>query len=359
MRTTLLIQGARENNLRNITVEFPRNKLVVITGVSGSGKSSLAFDTLYAEGQRRLLASMSAYAKRFVNQLRKPDVDFVNGLSPVISIDQKTVGSNPRSTVGTMTDLWDYLRMLYATLGTPYCPRCQEPVAARSPRQMLERMLQLPAGTPVELRAPVFEIYGENWEYVFEEVRLQGYRRVRVDGVERDLGSQFELGEDEYPFVEAILDRFVVGPGIDRHVLAAIENGSKVGDGFFSFHAEGLSSAQLKKFWKDFGCAEHHLISATLHHGNFTFNDPAALAQGWEPLNACIQRCLSPTRPGVWATAPLSKKPSITTKTLGAGAGFTAWPNITGSALRRRFRNCRIPLKMSSSTEAKARRSRF
>jgi len=275
MRTTLLIQGARENNLRNITVEFPRNKLVVITGVSGSGKSSLAFDTLYAEGQRRLLASMSAYAKRFVNQLRKPDVDFVHGLSPVISIDQKTVGSNPRSTVGTMTDLWDYLRMLYATLGTPYCPRCQEPVATRSPRQMLERVLQLPPGTEVELRAPVFEIFGENWEYSFEQVRLQGYRRARVDGVERDLGSDFEVGEDEHPFVEAILDRFVVGPGIDRHVLAAIEHGSKVGDGFFSFHAEGLSGPQLKRFWKDFGCVEHHLISATLHHGNFTFNDPA------------------------------------------------------------------------------------
>jgi excinuclease ABC subunit A len=275
MRTTLLIQGARENNLRNITVEFPRNKLVVITGVSGSGKSSLAFDTLYAEGQRRLLASMSAYAKRFVNQLRKPDVDFVHGLSPVISIDQKTVGSNPRSTVGTMTDLWDYLRMLFATLGTPYCPMCQDPVVTRSPRQMLERVLQLPPGTEVELCAPVLEIFGEGWEYTFEQVRLQGYRRVRVDGVERDLGSHFELDEDEHPFVEAILDRFIVGPGIDRHVLAAIEHGSKVGDGFFSFHAERLSAPQLKRFRSEFGCAEHHLISATLHHGNFTFNDPA------------------------------------------------------------------------------------
>jgi excinuclease ABC subunit A len=275
MRTTLLIQGARENNLRNISVEFPRHKLVVVTGVSGSGKSSLAFDTLYAEGQRRLLASMSAYAKRFVNQLRKPDVDFVHGLSPVISIDQKTVGSNPRSTVGTMTDLWDYLRMLYATLGAPHCPHCQEAVATRSPRQMLERVLQLPPGTPVELRAPVFEIYGENWEYVFEQVRLQGYRRVRVDGVERDLGSHFELGDDEHPLVEAILDRFIVGPQIERHVLAALEHGAKVGDGFFSFHPDGLAGAHLKKFWKDFGCARHHLISATLHHGNFTFNDPA------------------------------------------------------------------------------------
>src|SRR5246127_4132731 len=168
MAETIFIKGAREHNLKNIDLEFPRNKLIVVTGVSGSGKSSLAFDTLYAEGQRRLLASMSAYAKRFVNQLRKPDVDFVHGLSPVISIDQKTVGSNPRSTVGTMTDLWDYLRMLYATLGTPHCPRCQQPVATRSPRQMLERVLQLPANTQVELRAPVFEIFGESWEYVFE-----------------------------------------------------------------------------------------------------------------------------------------------------------------------------------------------
>src|SRR6187455_3854342 len=129
MRTTIEIKGARENNLQNINVEIPRDKLIVVTGMSGSGKSSLAFDTVYAEGQRRLLASMSTFAKRFVGQLKKPDVDFVNGLSPVISIDQKTIGSNPRSTVGTMTDLWDYLRMLYATLGTPYCPRCEQPVA--------------------------------------------------------------------------------------------------------------------------------------------------------------------------------------------------------------------------------------
>ena len=275
MRTTLLIQGARENNLRNITVELPRDKLVVITGVSGSGKSSLAFDTLYAEGQRRLLASMSAYAKRFVNQLRKPDVDFVHGLSPVISIDQKTVGSNPRSTVGTMTDLWDYLRMLYATLGTPHCPRCEQPVATRSPQQMLEHLLRLPRGTEVEVRAPVFEIFGEDWEHVFEQVRLQGYRRVRVDGVAKDLGTHLELSEEEHPWVEAIIDRFVIEPGIDRQVLASLEHGFKAGDGFLSFHPEGVSRATSKSFWKDFGCAEHHLISVTLHHGNFTFNDPS------------------------------------------------------------------------------------
>src|SRR5215212_2552227 len=147
MRTTIQVQGARENNLRNIDVEIPRDKLVVVTGVSGSGKSSLAFDTIYAEGQRRLLASMSAFAKRFVGQLKKPDVDVINGLSPVVSIDQKTTGSNPRSTVGTMTDVSDYLRMLMATLGTPHCPLCGEPLAIRTPYQMLEHMLSLPVGT--------------------------------------------------------------------------------------------------------------------------------------------------------------------------------------------------------------------
>jgi len=275
MRATLLAQGARENNLRNITVELPRGKLVVVTGVSGSGKSSLAFDTIYAEGQRRLLASMSSYAKRFVSQLRKPDVDFVHGLSPVISIDQKTVGSNPRSTVGTMTDLSDYLRMLFATLGTPHCPRCGEATATRSPNQMLEHLLRLPRGTEVEARAPVFEIFGEDWEHVFEQVRLQGYRRVRIDGEPRDLGAPVEIGEGEHPWVEAVVDRFVVGPGTDRQVLASLEHGLKVGDGFLSFHPEGLARPALKAFHKEFGCAEHRVLSATLHHAHFTFNDPS------------------------------------------------------------------------------------
>src|SRR5262249_11284135 len=150
-------RGARENNLQNVDVEIPRDKLVVITGVSGSGKSSLAFDTLYAEGQRRLLASMSTFAKRFIGQLKKPEVDFVSGLSPVVSIDQKTSGSNPRSTVGTMTDISDYLRMLYATLGTPHCPSCGEPLVVRTAFQMMEHLLSLPRNTEVEVRAPVYK----------------------------------------------------------------------------------------------------------------------------------------------------------------------------------------------------------
>src|SRR2546429_6469135 len=181
MQTTIQIRGARENNLQNVDVEIPRDKLIVVTGMSGSGKSSLAFDTLYAEGQRRLLASMSTFAKRFVGQLKKPDVDFVSGLSPVVSIDQKTIGANPRSTVGTMTDVSDYLRMLFATMGTPHCPICEEAIPVRSPYQMHEHLLSLPEGTEVEVRAPVYKLHDEEYPALFERIRVNGYRRARLD----------------------------------------------------------------------------------------------------------------------------------------------------------------------------------
>src|SRR5437773_1275596 len=171
MRSTIAIQGAREHNLKNISLEIPRDQLIVVTGVSGSGKSSLAFDTIYAEGQRRYMESLSTYAKRFVAQVTKPDVDFVFGLSPVISIEQKTLTNNPRSTVGTMTDIASYLNLLFATIGQPHCPRTGEPVPSRSSSQLLEAILSLRPGTHIELRAPVFKIYGEELEFVFNEVR--------------------------------------------------------------------------------------------------------------------------------------------------------------------------------------------
>src|SRR4051812_32291370 len=229
MRKTIEVLGARENNLQNVSLELPRDKLVVVTGMSGSGKSSLAFDTIYAEGQRRLLASMSTFAKRFIGQLKKPDVDFVNGLSPVVSIDQKTIGSNPRSTVGTMTDISDYLRMLFATMGTPHCPICSEPVTVRSPNQMMEHLLLLPKGAEVEVRAPVYKIYGEDYQYLFDQIRVNGYRRARIDGKPRDLGENIELDEDEDHIVEAIIDSFVVAPGIDQQVITSLEHGLKLG----------------------------------------------------------------------------------------------------------------------------------
>ncbi len=277
MRTTIDIRGARENNLRNVNVEIPRDKLVVVTGVSGSGKSSLAFDTLYAEGQRRLLASMSTFAKRFIGQLKKPDVDFVNGLSPVVSIDQKTVGANPRSTVGTMTDIADYLRMLYATMGVPHCAYCGETLAIRSAYQMTEHLLSLPMGTEVEVRAPVYKIHGEDYEYLFEQIRVNGYRRARIDGKPRDLGEHIELDEQEEHSVEAVIDTFVICPGIDQQVLTSLEHGLKLGDGLLSFHITKPKQPgpAHKKFYDGFGCAKHRLVAAEMHAIQFSFNDPA------------------------------------------------------------------------------------
>ena len=277
MRTTIEVQGARENNLQNITIEIPRDKLIVVTGVSGSGKSSLAFDTIYAEGQRRLLASMSTFAKRFIGQLKKPDVDFVNGLSPVVSIDQKTIGSNPRSTVGTMTDISDYLRMLFATMGVPHCPLCEESIPVRSPHQMLEHLLSLPPGTEVEVRAPVFKIYDEDYAALFERIRVNGYRRARIDGEPRDLGDNFELDEDEVHSVEVVIDSFVIGPGIDQQVVKSLEHGLKLSDGMLGFQIvkPAKLSPRLRKFYEGFGCREHHLVAGEMNQGQFTFNDPS------------------------------------------------------------------------------------
>ncbi len=277
MRTTIEVQGARENNLQDITLEIPRDKLIVVTGVSGSGKSSLAFDTIYAEGQRRLLASMSTFAKRFIGQLKKPDVDFVNGLSPVVSIDQKTIGSNPRSTVGTMTDISDYLRMLFATMGIPHCPLCEESIPVRSPHQMLEHLLSLLPGTEVEVRAPIFKIYNEDYAALFERIRVNGYRRARIDGEPRDLGDNFELDEDEIHSVEVVIDSFVIGPGIDQQVVKSLEHGLKLSDGMLGFQIVKpvKLSPRLKKFYEGFGCREHHLVAGEMNQGQFTFNDPS------------------------------------------------------------------------------------
>src|SRR5881392_3198835 len=194
---SLVVRGAREHNLKNVSVEIPRDSLTVITGLSGSGKSSLAFDTIYAEGQRRYMESLSSYAKRFVAQVTKPDVDFVHGLSPVISIEQKTLTSNPRSTVGTMTDIASYLNLLYATIGQPHCPRTGEPVPSRTSSQILEAILSLPEGAEVELRAPVFPIYGEDLDVLFAEVRKKGCRRMIIDGKAVDLADRVDVDRSD------------------------------------------------------------------------------------------------------------------------------------------------------------------
>ena len=270
-RTTIAVQGARVHNLKNISVEIPRDRLIVITGLSGSGKSSLAFDTIYAEGQRRYMESLSSYAKRFVAQVAKPDVDFVFGLSPVISIEQKTGTNNPRSTVGTMTDIASYLNLLYATIGEAHCPRTGEPVPSRTSSQILEAILALPEGTAIELRAPVFKIYGEDLELVFAEIRKKGVRRLIVDGTAVDLGDKVELDESSVTHMDAVVDRFVVSRAHEKAIKAGIGAALLVGDGLMQFHLEGGA----RKAYEGLGASRtHHFVYGDIGPDYFVFNNP-------------------------------------------------------------------------------------
>jgi excinuclease ABC subunit A len=276
-RTTVAVQGARVHNLRNVSVEIPRDRLVVVTGLSGSGKSSLAFDTIYAEGQRRYMESLSSFAKRFVAQVSKPDVDFIFGLSPVISIEQKTIASNPRSTVGTMTDVASYMNLLFATIGEPHCPRTGELVHSRSASQILEAVLSLPDGTEVELRAPLFKVYGEELDVVFTEVRKKGCRQVIVDGTTIDLAEQVELEAALVQQMDAIVDRLVVRRRNEKALKAAISAALLVGDGLLQVHiVKGPTKAEINKFHAAHSSATHRFIYGDISPEYFQFNNPEA-----------------------------------------------------------------------------------
>ena len=274
-RTTITVQGARVHNLKNITVEIPRDSLIVVTGLSGSGKSSLAFDTIYAEGQRRYMESLSSYAKRFIAHVAKPDVDFVFGLSPVISIEQKTIVSNPRSTVGTMTDIASYLNLLFATIAQPHCPRTHEPTPSRTASQILEAILALPEGAEIELRAPVFKVYGEDLDYVLTEVRKKGCRRLIVDGKMVDISDKVELDEANIRDMDAVVDRFVVSRKHEKAIKAGIASTLLVGDGLIEVHVvKGVSKAESERFYRGLCSPTHHFIYGDIGPEYFVFNNP-------------------------------------------------------------------------------------
>ena len=274
-RTTISVQGARVHNLKNVSVEIPRDSLVVVTGLSGSGKSSLAFDTIYAEGQRRYMESLSSYAKRFIAHVAKPDVDFIFGLSPVISIEQKTLTSNPRSTVGTMTDIASYLNLLYATIGRAHCPRTGEPVPTRSASQILEAILSLPDGTEIELRAPVFTQYGEDLDFVFTEVRKKGCRRLIVDGKPVDLSAEVSVDESAVRHMDAVVDRFIVSRRHEKAIKAGIAATLLVGDGLLQAHVgKGASRAEQQRFYDALCSATHHFVYGEIGPDYFVFNNP-------------------------------------------------------------------------------------
>src|SRR5437773_1671043 len=274
-RTTIAVHGARVHNLKNVSVEIPRDELIVVTGLSGSGKSSLTFDTIYAEGQRRYMESLSSYAKRFVAQVAKPDVDFVYGLSPVISIEQKTIASNPRSTVGTMTDIASYLNLLYATIGQPHCPRSGEPTPSRTASQILEAILALPQGAEIELRAPVFKQYGEELDFVLTEVRKKGCRLLIIDGKPVDISAQVELDESKVKDMDAVVDRFVVSGKHEKAIKAGIAATLLVGDGLLQIQiVKGAGKAEAERFYRGLCSQTHHFVYGDIQPEYFMFNNP-------------------------------------------------------------------------------------
>jgi excinuclease ABC subunit A len=272
---SLVIHGAREHNLRNVTLELPRDKLIVFTGLSGSGKSSLAFDTIYAEGQRRYVESLSAYARQFLGQMEKPDVDFIEGLSPAISIDQKSTSRNPRSTVGTITEIYDYLRVLFARVGHPHCSNCGRPIGRQTPEQIVDRVMELPEGTRFQVLAPM--VRGRKGEYgkMLEDLSRKGFPRARIDGEVRDLSEPIRLPKTFKHTIEVVVDRLIARSDIRRRVADSIETALELAEGIAAIAVtthEGHE--ELQNFSQALACTFCGLSFEELAPRNFSFNSP-------------------------------------------------------------------------------------
>ena len=272
MQDTIAIKGARTNNLKNVSVEIPRDKLVVLTGVSGSGKSSLAFDTIYAEGQRRYVESLSSYARMFLGQMEKPDVDSIDGLSPAISIDQKTTSKNPRSTVGTVTEIYDYLRLLWARVGTPHCPNCGKEIQQQTIDQIIDQVIRLPEATRIQIMAPV--IRGKKGEHakIFEDARKSGYVRVRVDGSLYDLSEEIKLDKNKKHNIEVVVDRLVIREDIVQRLTDSVEVASGLAGGLVTINIVGEDRDIT--FSQNYACEDCGISIEELAPRMFSFNNP-------------------------------------------------------------------------------------
>ena len=267
----IIIKGARENNLKNIDLELPKNSLIVMTGVSGSGKSSLAFDTIYAEGQRRYVESLSSYARQFLGGTSKPDVDSIEGLSPSISIDQKSTNNNPRSTVGTVTEIYDYLRLLYARIGVPYCPNHHEPISSQSIEEMTNKIMNYPEKTKIEIMAPI--VRGEKGAHqeLLDDLRKKGYTRVRINGEVRDLAEEIKLDKNKKDNIEVIVDRIMVKPEERSRIFESIENSSKLANGLVLFNVIGEKEFLMSE---NYACIHCNYSIPKLETRMFSFNSP-------------------------------------------------------------------------------------
>ncbi|WP_227767886.1 excinuclease ABC subunit UvrA [Zhaonella formicivorans] len=271
MKDKIIIKGARAHNLKNIDVEIPRDKFVVLTGLSGSGKSSLAFDTIYAEGQRRYVESLSAYARQFLGQMDKPDVDYIEGLSPAISIDQKTTSKNPRSTVGTVTEVYDYLRLLFARVGHVHCHKCGKPISQQTVSQMVDQILSYPARTKIQVLAPVVRGRKGEHQKILEDIKKQGYVRVRVDGEVRDVTEPISLEKNKKHSIEVVVDRIIIKEGIENRLADSLEAALRLGDGIVQIDVDGKEDLI---FSEKFACVDCGVGLEEVNPRTFSFNSP-------------------------------------------------------------------------------------
>lgn len=265
------IRGARENNLKALNVDIPRNQFVVFTGLSGSGKSSLAFDTIYAEGQRRYMESLSSYARQFLGQMEKPNVDSIEGLPPAISIDQKSTNRNPRSTVGTVTEIYDYFRLLYARIGIPHCPKCGKVISRQSVDQMVDQIMALPERTKIQLLAPVVRGRKGRHEKVLEQAKRSGYVRVMIDGSQYELSEEITLDKNLKHNISIIVDRLVVKPDIEKRLTDSVENVLDLADGLLV--VDTMDGNQLN-FSQSFSCPDCGISMEEIEPRSFSFNNP-------------------------------------------------------------------------------------
>ena len=272
MLDRIIIKGAKEHNLRDVSLELPKNELIVFTGVSGSGKSSLAFDTIFAEGQRRYVESLSVYARQFLGQLDKPDVEYIDGLSPAISIDQKSTSNNPRSTVGTVTEIYDYLRLLYARVGTPYCPNCGEPVKPQSIDEIVNNIMALGEGTKIQILAPVVRGKKGEFQSIFEELRQEGFVRVKVDDEVYNLDEDdIELSKTKKHTIQVVVDRIVVKDSAQSRIADSAQIALKKADGIMVVDVIGDKEII---FSEKLACPKCNLSFEELAPRIFSFNNP-------------------------------------------------------------------------------------
>src|SRR5699024_7401640 len=317
----IFVKGARENNLKNIDVDIPRDKLVVLTGLSGSGKSSLAFDTIYAEGQRRYVESLSSYARMFLGQMEKPDVDYIDGLSPAISIDQKTTSKNPRSTVGTVTEIYDYLRLLWARVGTPHCPKCGKEIQQQTIDQIIDQVMALPEATRIQVMAPVVRGKKGTHQKIFEDARKSGYVRVRADGSLYDLTEAIELDKNKKHNIEIVVDRLVIKEDIERRLTDSVEVASNLARGQEVNNIVGEDRDILSS--QNYACEYCGISLEELSPRMFFFNNP---------FGAC------PTCTGLGAQLKVDPDLIIPNKELSILDGAitaSGWNNIKGDSISR------------------------